>query len=50
MTKKKCNYQPGDKVKVIAGAYIGRMGVYRRNTMTGKDNDWQRQGLRHADW
>jgi hypothetical protein len=40
MTKKKCHYQPGDKVKVIAGAYIGRMGVYRRNTKTGKDKGY----------
>jgi len=40
MTKKKCNYQPGDKVKVIAGACIGRMGVHRRNTMTGKDRGY----------
>jgi hypothetical protein len=37
MTKKNCHCLPGDKVKVITGACIGRMGVYRRNSKTGKD-------------
>jgi hypothetical protein len=40
-----CNGQrkklmPGDKLKVVSGKYIGRMGEYRRATDTGNSMCW----------
>ena len=30
-----CKFKPGDKIRIVAGKYIGRFGEYRRDTDSG---------------